>query len=80
MVSVPEESEEEKRARKRAERRAKADRVEQNQEFLTDRTALLLRRFGGRGGSGGAAGGIGSLLARGTGARAGSFSSGLFNR
>lgn len=46
MGGAPEESPEEKRARKAAERRARRDRIIQNQEFLTDRTASLRRQFG----------------------------------
>lgn len=46
MGGVPEESEEEKRARKAAERRARRDRILQNRDLLSDRTASLRRQFG----------------------------------
>lgn len=88
MGGVPEESEEEKRARKRAKRRARAARIEQNQELTADRTAFLIRQFGARAGTSSTGPGslrnafrsflTGRAKAASTGARLGSFSSGLF--
>ncbi len=46
MDTTPEESPEERRTRIALERRARRDRIIQNQEFLTDRTSFLRRQFG----------------------------------